>query len=321
MQTTAVQKRPLGRTGLSIAPLVLGGNVFGWTADEATSFRLLDAFTDAGLDAIDTADSYSIWIPGHAGGESETIIGNWLAKNPGKRDGIVLITKVGADMGPGRRGLGPDRIAAAVEDSLRRLRTDRIDVYLAHFPDPSTPYADTLGAFSRLVEAGTVRAIGASNLDATQLADALAAADAHGLPRYQVLQPGYNLLDRSRLEGPLLDRCLAEDIGVITYFSLAKGFLTGKYRSQDDLGKSPRGGGVADYLTPRGFAILGALDAVALRHDAAPAEVALAWVMARPGIAAPIASATSLEQMASLVRATSLRLDPEDIAALDAASS
>ena len=316
-----MQKRPLGDTGFEIAPLVLGGNVFGWTVDQAASFRLLDGFVDAGLDAIDTADSYSSWVPGNKGGESETIIGDWLARNPGKRDKLVIVTKVGSDMGQGRRDLSAKWILEEVEASLRRLRIDAIDVYLSHWPDPATPHAETLGAYARLIEAGKVRAIGASNLDVGQLAEALRAADDNGLPRYRVLQPGYNLYDRKGLEGPLLDLCRREGLGVVTYFSLAKGFLSGKYRSHADLGKSPRGGGVAQYLTPRGFAILDALDAVAARHGATPAEVALAWVIARPGVTAPIASATSLDQLASLVRATELRLAPEDVAALDAASA
>jgi aryl-alcohol dehydrogenase-like predicted oxidoreductase len=316
-----MQKRPLGDTGFEIAPLVLGGNVFGWTVDEAGAFRLLDAFVEAGLDAVDTADSYSTWVPGNKGGESETIIGNWLARNPGKRDKVVVITKVGSDMGQGRRDLSAKWILEEVEASLRRLRLEAIDVYLSHWPDPATPHAETLGAYARLIEAGKVRAVGASNFDAAQLAEALRVADEEGLPRYRVLQPGYNLYDRDGLEGPLLDLCRREGLGVVTYFSLAKGFLSGKYRSQADLGKSPRGGGVAQYLTPRGLAILDALDAVAARHGATPAEVALAWVIARPGVTAPIASATSLEQLASLVRATELRLAPEDVAALDAASA
>ena len=313
--------RPLGSTGLDIAPLVLGTNVFGWTADEATSFRLLDAFVDAGLNAVDTADAYSRWVPGHKGGESETIIGNWLAKNPGKRDKVVIITKVGADVGQGRRDLSEAWILKQVEESLRRLQVETIDLYLSHWPDPATPFAETLGAYDKLIRAGKVRAVGASNLDAAQMTEALKAAKDRNLPRYAVLQPGYNLFDRKPLEGPLLELCVAEGIGVITYYGLAKGFLSGKYRSKDDLGKSPRGGGVADYLTPRGFAILGALDAVAGRHDATPAEVALAWIIARPGITAPIASATSLDQLASLVRATELTLDPADLTALDAASN
>jgi aryl-alcohol dehydrogenase-like predicted oxidoreductase len=313
--------RPLGRTGLDIAPLVLGTNVFGWTADEATSHALLDAFVDAGLNAVDTADAYSRWVPGHQGGESETIIGKWIAKNPAKRDKLVIITKVGADVGQGKRDLSERWILEQVETSLRRLQVDAIDLYLSHWPDPTTPFEETLGAYDNLLKAGKIRSVGCSNLDAEGLREALEVAADKGLPRYEVLQPGYNLFDRDGLEGPLLDLCRAEGLGVITYFSLAMGFLSGKYRSQDDLEKSARGGGVSKYLTPRGFAILGALDSVGARHDAAPAEVALAWVMARPGITAPIASATSLDQLRSLVRATELRLSPDDIAELDAAGA
>jgi aryl-alcohol dehydrogenase-like predicted oxidoreductase len=316
-----MQKRALGDTGFAIAPLVLGSNVFGWTADEPTSFALLDAAVDAGLDAIDTADAYSRWAPGHAGGESETIIGRWLKANPAKRDRIVLITKVGSEMGKGKKGLSERWITEAVEGSLGRLGVETIDVYLSHWPDPDTPYAETLGAYARLIEAGKVRAIGASNHDAAQLAEALRIAHTEHLPRYQVLQPHYNLVERRQLEGPLLDLCRAEGLGVITYFGLARGFLSGKYRSQADLAKSLRGTAIADYLGPRGLAILGALDLVAERHGATPAEVALAWVMAQLGVTAPIASATSVEQLASLVRATSLALAPDDLEALAAVSA
>ncbi len=316
-----MQQRPLGRTGLSIAPLVFGGNVFGWTADRRTSFALLDGFVDAGLNAIDTADSYSTWVPGHKGGESETIIGDWLAANPGKRDKVVVITKVGSDMGQGRTDLSRNWILRAAEASLRRLRMDAIDLYLAHWPDHATSTEDTLGAFQTLIESGKVRAIGVSNVDAGQLRERLDVAAATGLPRYEVLQPGYNLYDRAGLEGPLLDLCKAEGIGVITYFSLAKGFLSGKYRTAADLGQSPRGGGVEGYLNARGFAILAALDAVAARRGARPAEVALAWIIARDGVTAPIASATNLGQLGSLIAATRLTLAPEDIAELDAASA
>lgn len=316
-----MEMRALGGSGLSIAPLVFGGNVFGWTADEATSFRLLDAFTDAGLNAIDTADVYSSWVPGNRGGESETIIGNWLRRNPGKRERVVIITKVGSDMGQGRRDLSEKWILEEVEASLRRLGVAEIDLYLSHWPDPATPAEETLGAFDKLLKAGKVRAVGTSNLDAAGLRAVLDVAKAEGLPRYSVLQPEYNLMDRGALEGPLLDLCRAEGMGVITYFSLAKGFLSGKYRSEADLGQSVRGGGVAEYLVPRGMAVLAALDAVAARHGAKPAEVALAWVMAQPGVTAPIASATSVEQVASLVRATELSLGAADLAELDAASA
>jgi len=316
-----MDKRPLGGTGFAIAPLVLGGNVFGWTADEKRSLALLDAFVDAGLNAIDTADAYSSWVPGNAGGESETIVGKWLKANPGKRDKVVIVTKVGSEMGPGRKGLGAAYVAEAAEASLRRLGVDAIDVYLSHWPDPATPYEETLAAYAKLIAAGKVRSVGASNLDAAQLGEALKVAKDKGLPRYEVLQPEYNLYDRARLDGPLLALCRGEGLGVITYFSLAKGFLSGKYRGEADFAKSPRGRGIAGYLTPRGFAILGALDEVALNHGAQPAEVALAWVMAKPGITAPIASATTLDQLRSLVRATELTLSPDEVAALDAAGA
>ncbi|MDX8537981.1 aldo/keto reductase [Mesorhizobium abyssinicae] len=315
-----MQKRRLGRTDLSIAPLVLGGNVFGWTADEKTSFDLLDRFADAGLNAVDTADVYSRWAPGNKGGESETIIGKWM-KSRGNRDKIVVITKVGSDMGQGRRDLSAAYIEKAVDASLKRLQTDAIDLYLSHWPDPATPYEETLGAYQGLLAKGKVRHVGCSNLDAGQLRAALDVASLRGLPRYDVLQPEYNLYDRSSLDGPLLDLCVAEDIGVITYFSLAKGFLSGKYRSKADLGQSERGEDVASYLNDRGMRILAALDAVSARHSAKQAEVALAWVMARPGVTAPIASATTTAQVDSLVRAASLKLGADDIAALDRASA
>ncbi|RVC59676.1 aldo/keto reductase, partial [Mesorhizobium sp. M4B.F.Ca.ET.088.02.2.1] len=311
-----MQKRRLGRTDLSIAPLVLGGNVFGWTADEKTSFDLLDRFSDAGLNAVDTADVYSRWAPGNKGGESETIIGKWM-KSRGNRDKIVVITKVGSDMGQGRRDLSAAYIKKAVDASLKRLQTDAIDLYLSHWPDPATPYEETLGAYQGLLAKGKVRHVGCSNLDAGQLRAALDVASLRGLPRYDVLQPEYNLYDRSSLDGPLLDLCVAEDIGVITYFSLAKGFLSGKYRGKADLGQSERGEDVASYLNDRGMRILAALDAVSARHSAKQAEVALAWVMARPGVTAPIASATTTAQVDSLVRAASLKLGADDIAALD----
>lgn len=314
--------RPLGSTGLRIAPLVLGANVFGWTIDEATSFSVLDAFVDAGFDAIDTADVYSTWVPGNTGGESETIIGRWLKRNPSKRARVHLLTKVGSDMGSAdRRGLSTRWIQRAVEDSLRRLQVDTIDLYQTHKPDHDTPYEETLSALAELVTSGKVRAIGASNLDATQLADSLRVARDKGLPRYETLQPQYNLYDRASYEGPLRDLAMREGLGVIPYYSLASGFLTGKYRSQDDLSKSPRGGGVARYLDARGMRILAALDEVGARQSAQPAEVALAWMMQRPGVTAPIASATSREQLASLVHAAELRLTADDVSALETASA
>jgi aryl-alcohol dehydrogenase-like predicted oxidoreductase len=313
--------RALGRTGLNIAPLVLGGNVFGWTADEKTSFDILDAFVDAGLNAVDTADVYSAWAPGHQGGESEIVIGNWFKRDPGNRDRIVLITKVGAIAGSTKRDLSARRIAAAVEASLKRLQTDRIDLYLSHWPDVDTPYEETLRAFEKLLQAGKVRAIGTSNLDAAQLSEALKVSRAHGLPRYDVLQPEYNLYERGKFDGSLRDLVIKEQIGVISYFALASGFLTGKYRSVDDLGKSTRGGGMTRYMNERGMRILAALDEVAAALNAHPAEIAIAWVIARKGVTAPIASATSLKQLEGLVRATQLTLSAGQIALLDKASA
>jgi aryl-alcohol dehydrogenase-like predicted oxidoreductase len=315
-----LQKRRLGRTDLDIAPLVLGGNVFGWTADEKTSFDILDRFVDAGLNAIDTADAYSRWVPGNNGGESETIIGKWM-KSRKNRDRVVVITKVGSDMGQGKKDLSAAYIAKAVEDSLKRLQVDAIDLYLSHWPDETVPYDETLGAYEKLLKAGKVRNIGCSNLDAGQLAASLKVASQKKLPRYEVLQPEYNLYDRSSFDGPLRDLCMKEEIGVITYFSLAKGFLSGKYRSEADLGKSQRGGGIGKYLDARGKRILAALDAVSARHNATQAEVALAWVIARPGVTAPISSATTIEQTDSLIRAASLQLTAADIKELDKASA
>lgn len=311
--------RPLGQTGLSIAPVVFGGNVFGWTADKETSFALLDRFFEAGFNAIDTANSYQTWIPGNTG-MSETIIGEWM-KARKKRDEVVLITKVGSEIGQGKNDLSAAHILQAVEDSLRRLQTDRIDLYFSHWHVPEAPYSETLGAYEKLIKAGKVRAIGASNHDATQLRDALEVADRNGLPRYQVVQPEYNLYDRKSFEGPLQDLCIAEKLGVITYFSLAKGFLSGKYRSAADLGQSPRGGGVGAYLNPRGFAILGALDVVSAKHGVEPAEIALAWLIAKPGVTAPIASVTRLPQLESMIKAASVNLDAEDMATLDRAGA
>ncbi len=315
-----MHKRRLGRTGLQIAPLAFGGNVFGWTADAKTSFDLLDRFLEAGFNTIDTADVYSAWAPGNKGGESETIIGDWMKKR-GNRAKVIVVTKVGSPMGPGKKGLSAPYIAEAVEASLKRLQSDFIDLYLSHWPDPDAPYEETLGAYRDLVQQGKVRFIGASNLDAKQLAASLEAAKAKALPRYDVLQPEYNLYDRASFDGPLRDLCIAEEIGVITYFSLAKGFLSGKYRSEADLGQSQRGGGVKAYLNERGFRILAALDAVAARLGAKPAEVALAWLIGQPGVTAPIASATSLAQLDSLIKAASLELDDDDRRVLEQASA
>ena len=313
-----MQLRKLGNSPLAIAPLAFGGNVFGWSADEARSFELLDAFVDAGFNLIDTADVYSAWVPGNRGGDSETIIGKWL-KRSGKRDKVVIATKVGKwDQHP---GLSPMNIQQAVEGSLQRLQTDHIDLYQAHADDASVPLHETLGAFARLIEQGKVRAIGASNYTADRLAESLKVAQEHNLPRYESLQPNYSLADRDGYEKELEPLIRAENLGVISYYSLASGFLSGKYRSEADLAKSAaRGGAVKKYLNPRGLRILAALDAVAAAHQATPAQVALAWLMARPGITAPIASATSVEQLRELVAAAELSLDSNEIAQLDLAS-
>jgi aryl-alcohol dehydrogenase-like predicted oxidoreductase len=315
-----MEKREIGRSGLRVAPLCLGGNVFGWTADERTSFALLDALVAAGLDFVDTADVYSTWVPGHAGGESETIVGNWL-KRRGGRDRVVIATKVGSEMAPGRKGLSKGYILRAVEDSLRRLQTDYIDLYQSHHDDPTTPLEETLGAYGELIRAGKVRAAGASNYSAPRLAEALRASSESGLPRYECLQPEYNLYDRSGYEAELEPLCREHGLGVITYFSLARGFLAGKYRSKADLGQSPRGSGISKYLDERGRRVLAALDETAGEHRATPAQVALAWLIARPGVTAPIASATSLEQLQDLIAATRLRLDAATVDRLDEASA
>lgn len=312
-------KRPLGRSGLSISPLVLGGNVFGWTADKARAFELLDRFVEAGFETIDSADIYSTWVPGSTGGDSETIIGEWM-KACGNRDKVTVITKVGMEM-PDGQGLSADWIERSAEASLKRLQTDRIDLYFSHIFDETVPVEETLQAHDRLVKAGKVRTIGASNHTADQLARALKASADNGLARYEALQPQYNLYDRDGYDGPLRDLAMNEGLGVVTYYSLASGFLTGKYRSAEDFGKSPRGGGMGAYLNPRGLRILAALDEVAAAHGAAPAEVALAWLMAREGVTAPIASATRLDQLDSLIRSARLALSAQDIARLDQASA
>lgn len=315
-----MQKRRLGRSDIAVAPWCFGGNVFGWTADRATSFALLDAFVGAGFDFIDTADVYSAWVPGHAGGESETMIGDWL-QSRGGRDRVVIATKVGMGQ-PGRTGrLDRAHISASIEGSLKRLRTDHVDLYQSHADDADTPVEETLEAYGALVKAGKVRIIGASNFSAARLKASLDASAAHGLPRYETLQPQYNLSDRAGFEGELQDLCVAENVGVIPYYALAAGFLTGKYRVEADFGKSPRGGGMAKYLDRRGLGILAALDAVSARHGTTQAAVALAWLRDRPGIAAPIASATSLDQFRDLAAGAALALTGEDRAALDAASA
>ena len=316
-----MQLRPLGRTGLQIAPIVFGGNVFGWTADEKRSFELLDAFVDAGFNAIDTADVYSRWVPGHEGGESETLIGRWLRANPARRQQVLLFTKVGSDMGDEHKGLGRLWIERAVEDSLRRLGTDVIDLYQSHRPDPETSYEETLATYDRLMKAGKIRAFGCSNFDARQLAEAQDSARINELPAYQTLQPEYNLVDRASYDGPLRELAIQQGLGVITYYSLASGFLTGKYRTAADLGQSPRGGGVRKYLDPRGLRILGALDQVAHRHATQPGVVALAWLIGREGVTAPIASATSVDQLKDFSAAADLVLSANDRSVLDQASA
>ena len=315
-----MQQRPLGRSGLTVAPLAFGGNVFGWTADEATSFKLLDAFVDAGCNLVDTADVYSRWAKGHSGGESETVIGRWL-KQSGKRNRIVLATKVGMDLGDGKVGLAPRYIRQAVNDSLRRLQTDHIDLYQSHQDDPKTPLEDTLSTYADLMREGKVRAIGASNYTAERLEEALQTSARLKLPRYETLQPLYNLMERPAYEEQLEPLCRREGLGVINYFGLASGFLTGKYRSEADAAKSVRGGNlVKKYLNDRGRKVLDALDSAAAQHKATPAQVALAWQMARPGLTAPIASATSVAQFEELAGAARLSLDAATLAAIDAAS-
>jgi aryl-alcohol dehydrogenase-like predicted oxidoreductase len=313
--------RPLGRSGLQVSPLAFGGNVFGWTVDEATSFSLLDAWVDAGFNFIDTADVYSIWAPGHAGGESETIIGKWF-KASGRRGEVVLATKVGKPMGPERKGLKPAYIRQAVEDSLRRLQTDHIDLYQSHDDDTDTPLEETLEAYAALIKAGKVRAIGASNFTAPRLALALQASQKLGLPRYESLQPLYNLYDRAAYEDELEPLCVKHGLGVINFYALAAGFLTGKYRSAADAGKSARGKSTTGkYLNDRGLRILAELDVVAERYETTPGQVAIAWLLARPSVTAPIASATSLAQLAELVSAARLSLDADAIEQLNQASA
>ncbi|EIM01528.1 aldo/keto reductase [Rhodanobacter sp. 115] len=312
--------RPLGNSPLSVAPLAFGGNVFGWSADEKRSFELLDTFVDAGFNLVDTADVYSAWVPGNRGGESETIIGKWLAQGDGRRDKVVIATKVAK--WAEHPGLSPMNIRQAVEGSLKRLQTDHIDLYQAHEDDASVPLADTLGAFGRLIEEGKVRVIGASNYSADRLADALAVSKQHHLPRYETVQPEYNLVSRAGYEAELEPLARRENLGVIPYYALASGFLTGKYRSEADLAKSSaRGGAVKKFLNPKGLGVLAALDQIATAHHATPAQVALAWMMARPGLTAPIASATSVEQLRELLAAAELKLGTEEIATLDRASA
>jgi aryl-alcohol dehydrogenase-like predicted oxidoreductase len=312
--------RHLGKTGPEVGPLAFGGNVFGWTADEATSFKLLDAAVAAGFNLIDTADVYSRWVPGHKGGESETVIGKWLKKT-GNRNKVVIATKVGMEMGPGEVGLSAAYIHKAVERSLNRLQTDYIDLYQSHKDDPKAPLEETLGAFGDLIRQGKVRHVGASNYSAERLAESLRVSKANRLPMYESLQPLYNLCDREPFEAALQPLCLKEGLAVIPYYALAAGFLTGKYRTEADLAKSARGATVKKYLNNRGLRILAALDVVAARYKATPAQVALAWLRTRPGVTAPIASATNLDQFQDLVAATLLELDTAAAAELDRASA
>ena len=315
-----MEYRSLGRSGLQVSPLAFGGNVFGWTVDEALSFRLLDAWLDAGFNFVDTADVYSRWVPGHEGGESETIIGKWL-RQTGKRNRVVLATKVGKPMGDDKVGLSAAYIREAVDASLRRLKTDHIDLYQSHDDDAETPLEETAGAFAELIKAGKVRAIGASNFTAPRLAEALDVAERTGLPRYESLQPLYNLYDRAVFEAELEPLCLERGVGVINFYALAAGFLTGKYRTEADAAKSARGATTTKkYLNARGLRILDALDSVAERNGVSPGQIAIAWQLARPGVTAPIASATSIAQLDELAAAVALKLDVESVTALDAAS-
>jgi aryl-alcohol dehydrogenase-like predicted oxidoreductase len=315
-----MKKRKLGNSGLEVAPLAFGGNVFGWTADEPASFALLDAFVAAGFNLIDTADVYSRWVQGHSGGESETIIGKWL-KRSGKRAKVVIATKVGKEMGPNSKGLSKKYILQAVEESLRRLQTNTIDLYQSHADDPDTPLEETLEAYEQLIKQGKIRAIGASNYSALRLAESLRVSEQTGLPRYESLQPLFNLYDRVDYEKELEPLCRQKGLGVISYFSLASGFLTGKYRSEDDLSKRARADMVKKYLNERGFRIIEALDKVAQQYNLTPVKVALAWLISHPSITAPIASATNLEQLNELIEATTIELDSSAIDLLNQASA
>ena len=312
--------RQIGNTGIQVAPLALGGNVFGWTADEETSFKVLDAFVDAGFSLIDTANTYSKWLPGHKGGESETVIGKWFKKS-GKRDKVIIATKVGMEMGDGKKGLAKSYILEEVEASLKRLQTDHIDLYQSHQDDANTPLEETLEAYAQLIKQGKVRAIGASNYKADRLSEALKISMQKGIPRYECLQPQYNLYEREDYEKNLEPLVREKNIAVIPYFSLAAGFLTGKYRTEADFGNSPRGGGMKKYFNDRGFRILAALDEVAKEQETSLAAVAIAWLIAKPSITAPIASATSLRQMSHLFLGAELELSQASMAKLDQASA
>ena len=319
MQTSTVAKHRLGNSGLEVAPLIFGGNVFGWTVDGSEGTKLLDHFVDNGFNMVDTADVYSNWINGNHGGESETIIGKWL-KQSGRRDRVLIATKCGLDMGVGRKGLSRKHILRSAEESLERLQTDYIDLYQSHTEDKETPLEETLEAYSELIKSGKVRAIGASNFRAETLREALQIASDKGSARYESLQPHYNLYERAEFEGDLEAVCKENNIGVIPYFSLASGFLTGKYRSEKDLANRSRGSRVQKYLNPRGFRILAALDEVAKNYDANPAQISLAWLLSKPVITAPIASATNSKQLDELLAGTRLKLDDAAVRKLDEAS-
>ncbi|MAK62784.1 MAG: alcohol dehydrogenase [Ponticaulis sp.] len=312
-----MKSRTLGTTELEISSVVFGGNVFGWTLDETESFQMLDACFDHGLTTIDTADVYSRWVPGNSGGESETLIGNWLASNPGRRDKVQIFTKVGMDMGDGNTGLSAHWIREAVENSLSRLKTDYIDLYFSHRFDPETPHEETLGVYKDLLDEGKIRAIGASNFDDDQMTDALKVSSANDLPAYQVLQPEYSLVSRGTFEGPLQRYCIENNIGVVTYFSLAGGFLSGKYRTAEDVKGAARAGLVGKYMQEGGLEVLKALEEIASQKNASMAEIAIAWLLHREGVTAPIASATKSSHLESLVRAADIKLTPEDIETLE----
>jgi aryl-alcohol dehydrogenase-like predicted oxidoreductase len=315
-----MKKRQLGHSGIEVPTLCFGGNVFGWTADEKRSFELLDALLESGLNFVDTADSYSHWAPGNHGGESETIIGKWF-KARGNRSKVILATKVGSPMGPDKQGLSQKRIRQAIEESLQRLQTDYVDLYQSHRDDASTPQLETLSAYADLIKEGKVRAIGASNFTAERVESSLEVSSKNGLPRYETLQPEYNLYDRAGYESTLEAVCTKHELGVIPYFSLASGFLSGKYRSADEASSKPRAGMLKKYFNERGWHILKALDEVAGELNAKQSQVALAWLMARPSITAPIASATTVEQLQELVAATRLDLPAEAIEKLNQASA
>ena len=314
-----MEKRRLGQSSLHVVPITFGGNVFGWTADEKTSFALLDAFVGGGFNFIDTADVYSRWHPGNSGGESEVIIGNWL-QSRGNRDKVIIASKLGIEMAPSKKGLSRAYMMQAVEDSLRRLKTDYIDLYQSHRDDPDTAIEETLSAYADLIKQGKIREIGASNFSAARLGESLKISTEKGLPRYQSLQPQYSLVERAEFEGPLEDLCLREKVGVIGYYSLASGFLTGKYRSKADMEGRLRGARVEKYLNDYGFGVIKALDDVAKRYNAKPGQIAIAWLIARPSVTAPIASATNLDQLQELMGAAEIKLDAAAIQQIDAVS-